>query len=267
MRVRQAASARSNRFRADVGNMTRWERADRSEPSKEKRIMRTLVAIVAMLVANAVWAAGSLAGEVLEVRDVDSYTYLRLKTRDGETWAAVNRAPVQKGAQVTIENPMVMNNFESKALNRKFDTIVFGTLAGTAAAGAAAPGKGGDLGALHAGVAKPADVGDLKVAKATGPNARTVAEIVAKSAELKDKPIVVRGKVVKYTAAVLGKNWIHLRDGSGSAADGTDDVLVTTTDQAKIGDVVLVKGVVHTDRNLGSGYSYKVLIEEATLQK
>jgi hypothetical protein len=44
-------------------------------------------------------------------------------------------------------------------------------------------------------------------------------------------------------------------------------VLVTTKDQARIGDVVVVKGVVHTDRDLGSGDSYKVLIEEATLQK
>jgi len=234
--------------------------------------MKAIVAIAVMLFASAAWAADpakptaapSLTGEVLEVQDVDSYTYLRLKTKDGETWAAVNRAPVQKGAKVTIENPAVMKNFESKTLNRKFDTIVFGMLAGT---GAGTAGKGGDLTTLHAGVAKPADTADVKVAKATGPNARTVAEIVTKSAELKGKTIVVRGKVVKFTPEVLGKNWVHLRDGSGSAADNTNDVLVTTRDQARIGDVVLVKGVVHTDRDLGSGYSYKVLIEEATLQK
>jgi hypothetical protein len=234
--------------------------------------MKLIVAIAVMSFASAGWAAApakppaapSLTGEVLEVQDVDSYTYLRLKTKEGETWAAVNRAPVQKGAQVTIESPAVMTNFESKTLNRKFDKIVFGMLAGTGAGGA---GKGGDLTALHAGVAKPADAGDVKVAKATGANARTVAEIVTKSAELKDKTIVVRGKVVKFTPEVLGKNWVHLRDGSGSAADNTNDVLVTTKDQAKIGDVVLVTGVVHTDRDLGSGYSYKVLIEEATLKK
>ena len=77
----------------------------------------------------------------------------------------------------------------------------------------------------------------------------------------------VRGKVVKFTPEVLGKNWVHLRDGSGSAADGSNDILVTTLDETKIGDVVLVKGVVQTDRDLGSGYSYKVLIEEAKLQK
>ena len=119
----------------------------------------------------------------------------------------------------------------------------------------------------HSGIGKAVDVGDVKVPKASGPNARTVAEIISKRIELKDKTVLVRGKVVKYTPEVLGKNWIHLRDGSGSAADNTHDVLVTTKDQARIGDVVVVKGVVHTDRDLGAGYSYKVLVEEATLQK
>ena len=119
----------------------------------------------------------------------------------------------------------------------------------------------------HSGIGKAVDVGDVKVPKASGPNARTVAEIISKRIELKDKTVLVRGKVVKYTPEVLGRNWIHLRDGSGSAADNTHDVLVTTKDQARIGDVVVAKGIVHTDKDFGSGYSYKVLVEEATLQK
>jgi hypothetical protein len=94
-----------------------------------------------------------------------------------------------------------------------------------------------------------------------------VAEIVAKRTELKDKPVEVRGQVVKFTPGVMGKNWIHLRDGTGSTADGTNDVTVTTKAEAKVGDVVLVKGVVRIDRDLGSGYAYKVLIEDATLAK
>ncbi|MBI2286463.1 MAG: hypothetical protein HYU79_03275 [Nitrosomonadales bacterium] len=111
------------------------------------------------------------------------------------------------------------------------------------------------------------DLGDIKVPKAIGPNARTVAEVITKRVELKDKTVLVRGKVVKFTPEILNKNWIHLRDGSGSASDNTHDVVVTTKDQAKVGDVVVVKGVVRTDKDLGSGYAYKVLIEEATLQK
>jgi hypothetical protein len=137
---------------------------------------------------------------------------------------------------------------------------------GSSAANPPAP-KGGDMGAMHAGMAKPVEVGDVKVAKATGVNARTVAEIVGKSAELKDKPVVVRGKVVKFTPGVMGKNWLHLRDGSGSAGDNTHDVVVTTKDETKVGDVVLVKGVVRTNVDIGAGYSYKVLVEDASLGK
>lgn len=233
---------------------------------------KLLLSLVMVLCVGGAWAADKSAsepiapinGKVLEVTDVESYTYLRLQTKDGEIWAAVAKAPVKIGAEVTIENATVMKNFESKTLKKKFDQIVFGSIA---VSGASAAAPGGDMDAMHAGVAKPVDVGNVKVAKAAGPNARTVAEIVAKRADLKDKPVVVRGKVVKFTPEVLGKNWIHLRDGSGSAADGTNDVLVTTKDEARIGDVVLVKGVVHLDRDLGSGYSYKVLIEEASVKQ
>ena len=115
--------------------------------------------------------------------------------------------------------------------------------------------------------AAPADLGDIKVPKASGPDARTVAEVITKRIELKNKTVVVRGKVVKFNPEILKMNWIHLRDGSGSAADNTNDVLVTTKDKANVGDIVVVKGVVHIDKDLGMGYAYKVLVEEAKLQK
>ena len=76
----------------------------------------------------------------------------------------------------------------------------------------------------------------------------------------------MRGKVVKYNPQILGRNWVHLRDGTGSALDNTNDLLVTTADEAGIGDVVTARGVVRTDMDFGAGYAYKVLIEEATLE-
>jgi hypothetical protein len=201
-------------------------------------------------------AAAGVSGEVLEVKDVDIYTYLRLKTKDGETWAAVNKAPIKVGAKVTIENPMVMKDFESKSLKKTFPTIVFGTLGGT----------GKDAAAAHAGAPKAEDSTPIKVAKASGANARTVAEVHTKSVELKDKPVVVAGKVVKYNAGIMGKNWIHLRDGSGDASKDTNDILVTTQAQAKVGDVVTASGIVRTNKDFGAGYTYKVLIEDAALK-
>jgi hypothetical protein len=197
-----------------------------------------------------------VSGVILEIKDVESYSYIRLKTKEGETWAAVGKAPLKKGAKITIEDTMVMKDFESKALKKTFPTIIFGNLAG-AAKGASNP---------HGAVAKTPDTGPIQVAKATGANARTVAEVVTKGAELKDKQVQVRGKIVKFSAAIMGKNWIHLRDGSGSDADNTNDILVTTDAPAKVGDVVTITGVVRTNKDFGAGYAYKVMIEEATIQ-
>jgi hypothetical protein len=233
--------------------------------------MKLLLAVLVMLCSSLGWSAEAAApanvlkGEVLEVKEVESYTYLRLKTAEGETWAAIGKAPVKKGAQVTLENTMVMENFESKSLKKTFPRIVFGSLAGAGVGPVGTPPVPSQVAAAHAALPKTAFAGEVKVAKASGPDARTVAEIVTKSAELKGKTVQVRGKVVKFTDSVMGKNWIHLRDGSGSAADKTDDVLVTSADQAKVGDVVLAKGIVRTDKDFGSGYAYKVLIEDAKL--
>ena len=204
-------------------------------------------------------SAASITGEVLETLDVEAYTYLRLKTKEGEKWAAVTRASVKKGATVTVDAAAPMPNFESKALGRKFDMIYFGNLGGAnAKAMAAQPNP-------H-GTSQPVASVE-KVAKATGADAKTVAEIITGKKALKDKPVTVRGKVVKVTSGILGMNWLHLQDGSGKAADSTHDIIVTTKEPANVGDVVSAKGTVRTDVNVGAGYQYAVLVENASLKK
>jgi hypothetical protein len=202
--------------------------------------------------------AATLKGEVLEVRDVEAYTYLRLKTKDGETWAAVSKAAVRKGARVTLGNISVMENFESKSLKRTFDRIVFATLADPN------PKPAGKAGSPH-GAAPAAPVG--KIAKASGADARTVAEVVSGRTALKDKTVSIRAQVVKVNSGILGKNWLHLQDGSGSAAAGTHDILVTTTDAAAVGDVVDARGTVRNDVDIGPGYAYAVLVDDAKIRK
>jgi len=246
----------------------------------ESTMKTLLVALASLLAVHAAWAAGDAAppvappvrGEVLEVLDTDAFTYMRLRTAKGETWAAVSKAAVKKGEQVTIDNPTVMQNFQSKSLKRTFDTIVMGRLAGAPGAPAQAmaagsPHAGVDMSQFHGGTGKAPEVEIGKVARAEGANGRTVAEVYANRVALKDKPVAIRAKVVKVNAGVMGKNWVHLRDGSGSAADGSNDLLVTSKDEPKVGDLVVVKGTVKTDVNLGSGYAYKVLVEAASFQK
>jgi DNA replication initiation complex subunit (GINS family) len=108
---------------------------------------------------------------------------------------------------------------------------------------------------------------NIKVEKATGTNAYTVAEIFGKKSELDKKNVVVSGKVVKVSAGIMGKNWLHIQDGSGNAKDGNNDLVVTTQDIPKVGDIVTANGTLYKDKDFGSGYKYDVIIEEATIKK
>ena len=205
--------------------------------------------------------SNNISGKLLERIDAAPYSYLRIQSAGGEVWAAVPETKVEKGAEVTVFNAMQMNNFESKTLKRTFEVVYFGTTEAPTSAGAAVP-------AGHpTGAEGPMDAPDVKVEKAKGADAHTISEVHAQKASLKEKPVSVRGKVVKFNAEVMGKNWLHLRDGSGSAEAKNNDLTVTTKDTVKVGDVVQVKGVVRVDKDFGSGYTYPVIVEEAKVSK
>jgi hypothetical protein len=161
-----------------------------------------------------------------------------------------------------------MGNFTSKSLNRTFDSIIFS--AGPVepqGASASSAGHGNAEKTPQGGKpAAPSAVKDVKVEKAAGPDSYTVGEIFAKRSALNNKTAVVRGTVVKFSAGIMNMNWIHLQDGTGDAKKATHDLVVTTQDMAKVGDVVTVKGTVAKDKDFTAGYKYDVIIEKASIQ-
>lgn len=226
--------------------------------------------------AQAAPAAGGPTGPVTEVVQAGTYTYLKLKAANGEIWAAVPRCDSKVGDTVTIAGAMEMRDFESKTLGRKFPSVWFGTL-GTPGAPAAATGAVAALGgatdpavpagAQGGGHAKAGEKQVDKVEKAEGEGAVNIEELYGKRKDLSGKKVRIRGKVVRYSGGIMGKNWMHLQDGSGKVEDNTHDVTVTTRDTVKVGDVVTAIGTVGLDRDLGAGYHYEVLVEDAELQR
>lgn len=217
-------------------------------------------------------SAAAITGTVLETAAAPGYTYLRLRTATGEQWAAIPTAAIAVGATVALVNPMPMQNFVSKTLNRTFPEIFF--CSGVETVGAAAPVAAvGAVGAAprpdpaHDALLAWAGQGNAPIAKASGADAKTVAEIHQQRAALANTSVRVRGKVVKATRGVLGKNWLHLQDGSGDAAKKDHDLVVTTSGEAAVGDVVSAHGAVHLDRDFGAGYVFAVIIEDATLTR
>jgi hypothetical protein len=197
----------------------------------------------------------SIQGKVAERLDAGGFTYLRLETAAGDRWLVTSPVEVKVGEKVSASSGMVVEKFESKSLNRTFDNIIFGTI------------DGAKPSAAHASAPSPmADVGDVKVDKAGGADAKTVAEVWASRAALKDKQVVVRGKVVKFLPSIMGKNWMHVRDGSGSRGKGDDDIAVISDDTATVGSVVTLTGTVRVDKDFGAGYQYPVIIDGAKLK-
>ena len=192
--------------------------------------------------------APSQSGTVLETME-GGYTYKKLD-QDGKTvWIAVRRANVAVGDKVEYIQQMRMPNFTSKTLNKTFDEIVFAKLRGE-----------------HAMVSpmQPVPeiaVGDEPIEKAEG--GYTIAEVFANRDALKGKRIKVRGRVVKVSQAIMYKNWIHLKDGTGEK--GSDKIVFRSEDQvARVGSVVTAEGRLETDVDFGYGYHYDLLVEDAS---
>lgn len=200
-------------------------------------------------------AAGNFTGKVVETMDAATYTYALIDTGAAKAWIAAPQFIVKTGDTLAVADAMPMNDYRSKTLNRTFDVVYFsgnvrvngkpGIAPAAAAATPAAP--------------KAANLANIPRA----PNGQTVAEILTDKNKFAGQPIAIRARVVKYNAQILGKNWLHLRDGSGG--EGTNDLTVTTNAEVKVGDLVLVTGKLTTDRDFGSGYTYAAIVENATV--
>ncbi len=94
---------------------------------------------------------------------------------------------------------------------------------------------------------------------------KTVAAAYKDKAALAGKKITVEGKVVKVNNGIMGRNFVHLQDGTGDAKASTNNLVVTSKQTAAVGDKVSISGTVVLDRDFGSGYSYTLLIEDATV--
>jgi hypothetical protein len=211
----------------------------------------------------------SLSGKVVETMNAGGYTYVCIEKSGKKTWVAVPQTSVTVGQQISFEPGQEMQNFTSKSLNRTFDSIIFS--GGAKSKPVAVAKKDQMVSDTHAGskaaAPKAGSTDPIKVEKASGANAYTVGEIYSRAGKLNKKTAVVKAKVVKVSAGIMGKNWIHLQDGTGDAAKATHNLVATSQDLPAVGDVVTVKGTVYKDKDFGSGYKYAVIMEQAKVQK
>ena len=106
---------------------------------------------------------------------------------------------------------------------------------------------------------------ELEVEKAEGENSFTVGELYAQGEALEGQTVRVRGQVVKFSPAIMNRNFIHLQDGSGAEGDRTHNLVVTSQTAVETGAIVTVEGTVAANKDFGAGYTYAVIVEDAQI--
>jgi hypothetical protein len=186
--------------------------------------------------------------------NASSYTYAKLDKGTGAVWVAGPETKLTVGTKIGATSGTLMTAFRSTTLDRTFDEIYF--IASFPIAGAAPPNPHAG-GAVAMTPSKPTPMTTSeKIEPAAG--GQTVAQVIAGAATLAGKPVAVRGKVVKVNNQILGHNWLHVQDGSG-------DLTVTTDATVALGEVVVVRGTLATNKDFGAGYKYAVLVENAAV--
>lgn len=234
------------------------------------------------------YANNERKGTIIETMDAANYTYLNIKTANQQVWVAIPTTSVKVGEKVTYLQGMAMTNFHSKSLDKTFDSIIFSPgLEGhdkrvIATASAEQQQTSSFADAVNKENKKPAQPQmdsnntsgsagamvpflEANVEKAEGENSYTVEEIFENAKSLDGKAVRIKGKVVKVSPNIMGKNWIHIQDGTGDPMKNSHDLVITTTDLAEVNQVILIEGVMAANKDFGYGYKYDAIIEEAAL--
>lgn len=243
----------------------------------KKRIMKivmiSLLTTTFFLAAAGKQAAGPgqakemYTGRVISTMESGGYTYIQFEEKGKKLWVACPVTAVYEGEIIKFYRPMVMKDFYSKTLDRKFETIFFtGSVMVMDEGKAAADGLNLPKGHPEIpGIKKDAKnkitviPGSIKKVK----DGYTVAECYTMKNQLVGKEVRVRGIVVKFNPMILGRNWIHIKDGTGEK--GTDDLTVTTDMNVLVGDTIVISGKMALDKDFGAGYVFSVIIENASV--
>jgi hypothetical protein len=202
--------------------------------------------------ANENLPAGTHKIEVTDFIQTPNYTYILASEKGNQYWIAVTKMNPQKGQTLYFSQSMEMKNFKSETLNKTFDSILFVQDISQAPAN-------------QKGTSHPQVFSQAKVDVHINPikDGKTVEQIYQQKDQLKGQTVKVKGQVVKYNPRIMGRNWVHIQDGTGSKNDF--DLMITTPDSVKTGDVVVIEGTVETNQDFGAGYSYPVMLSNGKI--
>lgn len=190
-----------------------------------------------------------------EILNTDRYTYIRASEGSQEFWVAVAKQDIKVGNTYYFQRALLKQNFPSQEFNRVFETLYLVSDLREQPLGAAMPAEAGGLPQAPASV-------ELTEAIPPTPGATKLSDLFANTSKYNGKKIKVTGKCVKVNPMIMGRNWIHLQDGSGKNLDLT----ITTMENIPLGAIITLEGTIALNKDFGAGYKYDVIMEGAVFK-
>ena len=190
--------------------------------------------------------------KVLEVLPTSKYVYLRVSEGEEEFWIATGKMDVNVGETYFYKNGILKTNFESKEHNRVFDKVFL---------------VSNIVSANHGGEANNSSMQKKEIILSDSPEnievegSIKIAELVKNKSKYEGKEIQLSGKCTKLNPNIMGRNWIHLKDGSYDDFD----LVITSDVSVPEGHFVTMKGIVVLDKDFGAGYKYDLIIENGQI--
>ncbi len=194
---------------------------------------------------------------VEEVLPTTKYVYLFVQEGEEQFWIATAKQEVEVGETYFFKGGLLKTNFISKEHNRVFDTMYLVSRIVPVNHGQSADQQAGHNhsgeGADGATTNEPRDIereGSVRIA-----------ELVGDPAKFDGQTIQISGECVKVNPNIMGRNWMHFKDGSQDEYD-----LVVTSDLAvPEGHVVTMQATVALNKDFGAGYRYDIILENGVL--
>jgi hypothetical protein len=196
---------------------------------------------------------------ISEVIHAGGYTYLKVTEKRKETWLAVPAMEATKGEKLSYSGGLEMKDFTSKELKRTFPVILF--LEGVNLAGESR--QAGPMENMKSPGALETE--KIKITIEPGEGCLSIAKLFEARSDYSGKTVKVRGKIMKFNPQIMGKNWIHLQDGTDYKGDF--DLTITTAAMPAVGDTATFEGKITLKKDFGYGYFYEVLMEDGKVIK
>jgi len=174
-------------------------------------------------------------------------------------WIATRIINVKIGKTYFYKGGLLKTNFESKEFKRVFDKIYLVSSSLVPANHGNNPGF--NLVDTNNNVVKSKQ-SKIKVSKKiVVKGSIKIADLVKNAEKYKGKRVQISGTCTKINAGIMNRNWIHLADGSKDDYD----LVITSNEFVKEGDVVTIQAIVTLNKDFGAGYKYDIILEKGTV--